>query len=300
MQRAKIGALFDFRHNVSGRRKRTATTRRMTMQESANNTTEARETAPEPTLAQWFDTPRGRYVLAWEQGQYDSAVDDMFGFHAVQIGLPQIDFLRENRIPLRFHAGLEPGCDLRAEPTHLPLASHSMDLVVLPHVLEFAAHPHQILREAERVLRPEGQIVISGFNPLSLWGMKRATGSAVARRDCGEHPWCGRFIGLLRLKDWLSLLGFELNGGRFGCYAPPFAQAKWLERFAFMENAGNRWWPIAGAVYVVRAVKRTVGMRLVQAPWRDTAIKRPSLVQVARRDNVIHVRPLESRKRESL
>ena len=134
-------------------------------------------TAPSPAgLAEWFDTPRGRYVLAWERGQYDNAVDDMFGFHAVQVGLPQIDFLSENRIPLRFHAGMEEGCVLRAEPTHLPLATHSMDLVALPHVLEFSAHPHQILREAERVLRPEGQIVISGFNPLlasvtSVWDL---------------------------------------------------------------------------------------------------------------------------------
>ena len=268
----------------------------MSMDESENRTAET--PGAEATLAQWFDTPRGRYVLGWEQGQYDNAVDDMFGFHAAQIGLPQIEFLRENRIPLRFHAGREAGCALQAEPTHLPLASHSMDLVVLPHVLEFAEHPHQILREAERVLRPEGHIVISGFNPLSLWGVKRAAGSAVARQDCGEFPWRGRFIGLLRLKDWLSLLGFELNGGRFGCYAPPFAQAKWLERASFMEKAGERWWPIAGAIYVVRAVKRTVGMRLVQKPWRDVAIKRPSLVQVARRDNVIHVRPLQNRRRE--
>ena len=256
---------------------------------------ERAEASAEPTLAQWFDTARGRYVLGWELGQYDSAVDDMFGFHAVQIGLPGIDFLRENRIPLRIHAGLEPGCSLRAGATHLPLASHSMDLVVLPHVLEFAAHPHQILREAERVLRPEGQIVISGFNPLSLWGLKRAAGAAAGRRDSHDYPWRGRFIGLLRLKDWLALLGFELNGGRFGCYAPPFAQAKWLERCKFMEKAGDRSGSITGAVYVVRAVKRSLGMRLVQPTWKEHAVKRPGLVQVARRDNVIHVRPLQKR-----
>jgi len=67
-----------------------------------------------------------------------------------------------------------------------------------------------------------------------------------------------QFIGLLRLRDWLRVLGFELNGGKFGCYAPPFGEKLWLERFAFMEQAGSRWWPIAGGVYVVRAVKRTL------------------------------------------
>jgi len=236
-------------------------------------------------LSEWFDTLAGHRVLDWESAQFDNAVEDVFGFNAVQVGLPQIDFLRGNRISFKARVGLESGGALIAEPWRLPLASQCTDLIVLPHVLEFSAQPHQILREAERVLMPEGQIVISGFNPLSFWGLKRAL-----KRNSGEYPWCGKFIGLLRLKDWLALLGFELNGGRFGCYVPPFAQAKWLDRFAFMERAGDRWWPIAGGVYVVRAVKRNVGMRLVTPSWRELRAKRVALVQVARKDNVIHVR----------
>ena len=243
------------------------------------------------TLSDWFETPGGRHVLGWEMAQFDNAVDDVFGFNAVQVGLPQLDFLRENRIAYKARIGLEAGGALRAEPWQLPLASQSIDLVVLPHVLEFSPHAHHILREAERVLMPEGSIVISGFNPLSLWGAKRAL-----KRRSSEYPWCGRFIGLLRLKDWLALLGFELNGGRFGCYAPPVTQARWLERFAFMERAGDRWWPIAGGVYVVRAVKHQVGMRLVTPTWRERPAKQAALVQVARRDNVIHVRRTYERK----
>lgn len=241
-------------------------------------------------LVQWFETPRGRYVLDWELTQFDNAVDDVFGFNAVQIALPQIDFLRGNRIALKLRAGLDRGCSLAADPVHLPLASQSIDLLVLPHVLEFSSHPHQILREAERVLMPEGTIIISGFNPLSLWGVKRALGF-----DKRDYPWCGRFIGLLRLKDWLALLGFELTGGRFGCYAPPFEQAKWLERCAFLEKAGDRWWPITGAAYVVRAVKRNVGIRLVTPAWREKSPRKAALVQVARKDNVIHVRRVQRR-----
>ena len=241
-------------------------------------------------LSQWFDTPAGRHVLAWECAQVDSAVENVFGFNAVQIGLPGLDFLGQNRMPFKICAGTDAGCALSAQPWQLPLASQSIDLLVLPHVLEFSPHPHQILREAERVLMPEGSIVITGFNPLSLWGLRRAM--QPGKRDC---PWSGRFIGLLRLKDWLALLGFELNGGRFGCYAPPLSQSKWLERFAFMERAGDRWWPIAGGVYVVRAVKRNIGIRLVTPPWREKTAKRAALVQVARKDNVIHVRRIERR-----
>jgi SAM-dependent methyltransferase len=230
-------------------------------------------------LAEWFDTPQGRYVLDWELAQFDNAVDDVFGYYAVQLGLPGIDFMRENRIPLKVSAGLDAGTIVRNEPWALPLASQSIDLVVLPHVLEFSAHPHQILREAERVLMPEGSIVISGFNPLSLWGAKRTLGR---RRE--DYPWRGRFIGLLRLRDWLHLLGFELNGGRFGCYAPPFASSMWLERSKFLEKAGDRWWPIAGATYVVRAVKHTVGMRLVMPSWKDRRSAQKSLAPVAQRE----------------
>jgi hypothetical protein len=129
---------------------------------------------------------------------------------------------------------------------------------------------------AEPVLMPEGSIVISGFNPLSLWGVRRTLDMH------REYPWCGRFIGLLRLRDWLHLLGFELNGGRFGCYAPPFSRNNWLERSRFMEKAGDRWWPIAGGVYVVRAVKHTVGMRLVMPAWKMPTPKK-ALAPVARR-----------------
>ena len=231
------------------------------------------------TLTDWLETPKGAYVLDWERAQFDSAVEDVFGFNAVQIGLPAIDFLRANRIALRCTVGQETGCGVRADPRQLPLAAQSVDLLVLPHVLEFSPDPHQILREAERVLMPEGQIVIAGFNPLSLWGLKRK----VSRRRF-EHPWCGDFSGLLRLRDWLKRLGFELNGGRFGCYAPPVSQAKWLQRFAFMEKAGDRWWPICGGVYVVRAVKRVHGMRVITPAWRQERARRRAVAALPQKN----------------
>jgi SAM-dependent methyltransferase len=223
------------------------------------------------SLSGWLSTPQGSYVLGWELAQYDSAVDDVFGFRAVQIGLPEVDFLRQNRIPFRFTLALEPGACVAADPLQLPLASQSVDLVVLPHVLEQHAHPHEVLREAERVLMPEGHLVISGFNTASLWRLRQMF-------TFDKHsPWDAKFIGLLRLREWLRLLGFELNGGMFGCYAPPFQQRRWLERFAFMEKAGARWWPIAGGIYVVRAVKRVQGMRLVTPAWRKERARRRAL-----------------------
>jgi SAM-dependent methyltransferase len=230
------------------------------------------------SLSGWFSTPQGSYVLDWEISQFDSAVDDVFGFRAVQVGLPEVDFLRQNRIQFRFTLALEPGAALAADPVQLPLASQSVDLLVLPHVLEFHEHPHDVLREAERVLMPDGQIVISGFNTVSLW---RARQLFTSRR--GGVPWDARFIGLLRLRDWLRVLGFELNGGAFGCYAPPFRQRLWLQRFEFMEKAGARWWPVAGGVYIVRAIKRVHGMRLIAPTWRQERARRRQLAPIPQR-----------------
>jgi len=208
-------------------------------------------------------------VLDWERSQFDSAVEDVFGFRAMQVGMPELDFLAHNRIPYRFTLALEAGAAVAADPLQLPVASQSLDLVALPHALESHLDPHALLREAERVLRPEGQVVISGFNNASLWGLRRWFA-----RGRGASPWDARFIGLLRLKDWLQLLSFELNGGRFGCYAPPLANPVWRARFDFMDRAGPRWWPILGGLYVVRAVKRVHGMRLITPAWRKERARR--------------------------
>lgn len=222
-------------------------------------------------------------MLAWELAQFDSAVDDVFGFRAVQIGLPEVDFLRQNRISYRFTLALEPGAAVAADPLQLPLASQSVDLVVLPHVLEGHPNPHDVLREVERVLRPEGQVVISGFNTISLWRARQL----FASRHNGA-PWDAKFIGLLRLREWLRVLGFELNGGKFGCYAPPFRNEVWLKRFAFMEKAGARWWPVTGGVYVVRAVKRVHAMRIVTPAWRQERARRRALAPVSQRSHRNH------------
>jgi SAM-dependent methyltransferase len=232
------------------------------------------------SLSGWFSTPQGAYVLDWELGQFDSAVEDVFGFRAVQIGLPEVDFLRQNRIPWRFTLALEPGAGLAADPLQLPLASQSVDLVALPHVLESHHNPHEVLREVERVLMPEGHLVISGFNTASLWRMRQ-----IFSFDNVTSPWDLKFIGLLRLRDWLRVLGFELNGGKFGCYAPPFVQRKWMDRFAFMEKAGARWWPIAGGLYVVRAVKRVHGVRLVTPAWRKERARRRALSPIPQKSH---------------
>ena len=265
-------------------------------------------------LGAWLHTAPGRYMLAWEQDRLDHAVTDAFGFHALQLGLPELDGLRANRMPHRWVASdsmqvpdalvLPPPASslLTTQPAHEPIALHcefdalpfpnaSIDLVVLPHALESARDPHHTLREVERVLVPEGRVVIAGFNPASLWGLRQSAGRmqhgmGFGRDDSLYLPRAGEFIGYWRLRDWLRLLGFEVEAGRFGCWRPPFRSQQWLQRFAWMDGLGDRWWPVLGGVYFVVAVKRVRGLRLVGLlkPERRKAPAAPAVVAHRQRE----------------
>lgn len=250
----------------------------------------------------WLDSPPGRYVLRWEQAQLDAAVADVFGFHALQCGLPQLDALRANRMPNRMaartardapawraacdgdlSAGVESGAtdaasvrSIVTEPfEEMPFASASLDLVVLPHALDLADDPHQVLREAERVLRPEGRVIVTGFNPVSLWGARQAALRSLVRPFM---PLPVGMVGIARLRDWMRLLSLEPDRGRFGCYVPPCRTERWLDRLQWVERAGDRWWPICGALYLLSAVKRVRGMRLIGPAWKAAPRKAAAAV----------------------
>lgn len=231
-----------------------------------------------PGFERWLETAQGRYVLEWEQSLSDAAVADVFGFNALQLGLAQCDFLRGNRIPLRQKAGESGPVDVLCEFPALPFASHSTDLVVLPHILEFHPDAHQILREIERILIPEGQLIVVGFNPFSLWGVRNRL------ERSGNFPWNGNYLSITRLKDWLKLLGFEVDRGTLGCFAPPCDQQAWLRRWHFMDAGGVHWWSFPGGVYLLRAIKRTHAMRLITPKWSSNGVRVKALRPVAQKE----------------
>jgi len=255
-------------------------------------------------LARWLDSVPGRYLLNWEQSRFDEAVADCFGYHALQLGLPQIDALRNNRIPRRWLAVPEPLVE-RVEPGYgsasaasgsgehaaqrplalvahaaaLPFAENALDLIALPHTLEFSADPHAVLREAHRVLLPEGRLVVCGLNPWSLWGGRQQRARLWARLGLGRSRWArpflpeaGEFIGPRRLRDWLQLLGFEVESCQLGCYRPALQTEVWMQRWAWMERLGPRYWPFLGAAYCMVAVKRVRAMRLLGPAWKPRAV----------------------------
>ena len=230
------------------------------------------------SLHDWLQSPLGAYLLDRERAWLDRVTPDIFGFHAIQLGLPQFDLLRESRIVHRVTVSREAtrqANHVQAQFHGLPFDAQSIDLCVMPHVLEFSENPHEVLRELDRVLRPEGRLLVLGFNPWSLFGTRKLWTSK-------GFPWQGQFISLVRIKDWLQLLGLEPASGQLACYIPPCETEKWQRRFRFMEPVGDRWWGVAGGVYMLEAIKRVHGMRLIAPAWSDQKIKERKFAAAAR------------------
>ena len=121
------------------------------------------------------------------------------------------------------------------------------------------------------MLVPEGRVVICGLNPASLWGLRQRRAHLYRRLGFGDLflPDASDFIGYRRLRDWLRLLSFEIESGSFGCYRPAMKTEKWLNRYDWLDHAGERWWPIFGAVYFLVAVKRVRGIKLIGPIWKS-------------------------------
>lgn len=241
-------------------------------------------------LARWYDTVLGREMCAIERQRLERVLPNLFGYYLLQLGwLPCPAWLDSSRVQHR--AVIDPGTAgddvevmVRSELDCLAVASDSVDVVVLPHTLAFHPNPHQVLREVERVLIPEGHLVILGFNPWSLWG-----GQRLLLRWCGHAPWCGKFLSPLRVRDWLSLLGFDVVHSESYFYRPAIARARVLDRLRFLERFGQRYWSPLGGGYMLVARKRVSTLTPIRPRWRagrrlvSTEMARHSL----RRKNIV-------------
>jgi len=232
-------------------------------------------------LEAWFQSPLGQAVRQQTAARLQDILPRIYYPVSVQLGSPGINFLGQNEnsrcIYINTHSDKSNGeLNVNSRFHQLPLPARSVDLMVLPHVLEFTRKPHRILREVNQVIAPEGHIVIVGFSPISLWGVRRFI---FPWRK--KVPWSGRFYSLARIQDWLSLLDFELRAGSMLCYRPPIRSQRIAQQLLFLEKAGERWWPMFGGVYVLIARKREANARLVQSVKRARPKFAPSLVRPA-------------------
>lgn len=223
---------------------------------------------PKISPQEWFKSPLGQYLLSLEYGYINPVVMDTFGFYAIQMGNFDIDFLDHSRIPNKFSLNSNHA-DLMASNEALPFEEASVDLIIAPHILEQMAEPYELLKEIHRVLMPEGRLIISGFNPMSLWGIKRLLSFDI------DYPWNAKFIPLSKIKEWLPIIGLEMVEGKMGCYVPPIQQSSWLKKLHTMEKLGDRWWPMLGGFYFLVIQKRVHGMTPIRPLWKKKLIKTP-------------------------
>lgn len=219
-------------------------------------------------LEDWYRSPLGQAVAALESARIQGMLSDTFGYYLVQVGITGcfVDAIASSRIrhrilmPCTAPSG-QPELEIVGSPVQLPLASDSVDAVLLPHTLEFAPDPRAVLREVERVLIPEGRVFLLGFNALSPWGVWR-----IASPHRARAPWSGRFLTASRVEEWLSLLGFDVELREHIMHRPPFRGALGT-RFAMLDTLGSRFWPGLGAVYAIRAVKRVATVTPLRPSW---------------------------------
>ena len=220
-------------------------------------------------LDDWYASPLGSELAALEQECLDGMLRGIFGHYLLQVGIRGgfADAVSSSRIRRPILLPLAPcrgelGVQAAARPEQLPVASDSVDAVFLPHTLDFALDAHEVLREVERVLIPEGRVLVMGFNAFSLWGLWH-----LVRKGQGSVPWCGHFFTPFRIIDWLSLLGFDVEAQEMMMFRPPWRRA-WLRDLSFLDSMGSRFWPLLGGVYAIRAVKRVSTLTPIKPGWR--------------------------------
>lgn len=223
-----------------------------------------------PRLQTWYRTILGESLAAREAEVLAETLPNLFGYHLLQLGrLSDEDWLASSRVShcavMDFTTPFESEAENRlfGRPDQLPILSDSMDVLVLPHTLEFSLRPHAVLREAERVLIPEGQLVLLVFNPRSLWILWRWLFGWRRR-----IPWCAKFLSTTRVRDWMELLGFDVIRIQGYFYRPPVQHRAILQRLGVLERLGRRFWPVLGACNLIVARKRVVTMTPIRPRWR--------------------------------
>ncbi|KAA6187697.1 class I SAM-dependent methyltransferase [Thiohalocapsa marina] len=231
------------------------------------------------SLDHWYASPLGQHVARSESACLEWLLADCFGHYLLQVGAPEqfCDAFQQCRIRHRVvlaegamdqetcTGGTGIRARIRARPFELPLASGSVDSVVLPHTLDFSPEAHRVLREVERVLIPEGRVILFCFNPLSTWGLMRWL-----PRQSRQVPWCGGQMTPFRIGDWLRLLGLQVETRDMLLFRPPIRGA-FTPRMDWLDTWGGNWWPLFGGVYALRAVKRVTPLTPVRPRWRRRA-----------------------------
>ena len=226
-------------------------------------------------LRQWYSTSLGQSIVDQLENELNNRLRNVFGYQGLQVGnlVPGLQLLSGAGLQRQFvvdapHTGCQADSDaekaavssahIHADVLSLPIVSGTMKAVAFFHTLDFCDHPHQALREANRVLTDDGELIIIGFNPYSAFGARHSL-TAWRRRE----PWNGCFYARHRVSDWLSVLDYRVLGSHALFMRPPINSERVLRRLAKLEKL-NRWLGGVGSVYIMHARKQTLPMSMVR------------------------------------
>lgn len=201
---------------------------------------------------------------------------DVFGYYALETGVltGAQSFLRESRVTSRFSLGMMQNETVSAvgSPEHLPFAFHNLDLVIASHALDCTTQPHQVLREIERVLVPEGHCILIGFNPFSFKGLGSLR-HYHKRKDVHCH-----LYSTFRVREWLSVLGFDVLEITSAGFSPAVGGERTFQRTRWLDKLGSRLQLAIGSVYIIHAQKKVSTMTLLPSPRKTKPVLRPGII----------------------
>jgi SAM-dependent methyltransferase len=238
------------------------------------------------SINDWYQGETGQYLLSELEDRLNPVLVTTFGYYSLQIGCPDlIERLQDNcRVKHQFTLDNDAEAQIEATPSMLPIASDSVDLVILMHHLSNTSEPHAVLREAYRVLIPEGKLVIIDFNPMSLWGLRHLLQAWL------EHPpFNGHYYTAGRIDDWMRLLGFDQHRHYRVGYLPPIQKRSFTRRLTWLEKGMKRWLPALSALNLMVYSKSVSPLTPVRHRWvtrkiLPAKIARPSVGRGMRYD----------------
>ena len=221
-----------------------------------------------PDLQTWYGGKNGAYVKASLDEVIAPILDIAFGYHILQIGVAQgLDLFCQSRISHRIYISEQAGAgvNLLSRNDELPLECDSIDTVIAHHSLEFGPDPHGVLREIQRVLAPQGHLIVIGFNPFSLLGA-----GALMRRFAGQPLWQAQHpVSCHRASDWLKLLGCEVQSCNYLYGLPPMGSGAlnyWSSRGDAWSNKHNL---ATGGLYILHAIKQVTAVNKPRIGLRE-------------------------------
>lgn len=234
------------------------------------------ETTP-PYPSSWKALSQGEQIRAELENACAPILERVFGYHFVRLGNLSSD-INISSCPIKHVVNITEAShektSVRGISRELPLQQNSVDAFLLAAELDFAQDPHQILREVDRAITANGQLIIAGFNPYSLAGVLKYF---PINKENLLHQ--GRFFTSARIKDWLQLLGFEIVEQENVMYSSLFANKRFLPG-SKLQRFCKRYLPAFSSMYILVARKREIPLSTIKPKW---TVKKPSFVAASAR-----------------